>query len=54
MYKIVKTFQGECIVKDNCMFIPKDIRNSDYRDYLEWVDLGNEAEVEDYTGEENE
>lgn len=55
MYKIVKQKYSEDIVcKSETLWIPMDQRNSDYQEYLKWVSEGNEAEVVDLTGEENE
>ena len=45
MYQLVKTLSGEIIfrVSDNA-WIPQDLANSDYQQYLEWVAEGNIAE----------
>lgn len=56
MYKILKFSEDrETILKvEGSLNIPKDERNSDYREYLAWADQGNEAEVIDMTGDGNE
>ena len=33
--------------KEDNAWIPKDEENTDYQDYLEWVDEGNTAEAAD-------
>jgi len=51
MYKLVKTLYGESpnIVErlsDNA-FIPFDPANTDYQEYLKWLDEGNTPEPAD-------
>ena len=48
MYKIIESKYGQCVkrISDNA-FIPFDEGNTDYKQYLEWVAEGNEAEVEE-------
>ena len=45
MYQIAKTLSSEMIVRvaDNA-WIPIDLSNSDYQQYLAWVAEGNTAE----------
>ena len=46
MYKKLRNFSTIIRDSDN-MLIPIDIRNSDYTQYLEWVNAGNTAEEVD-------
>ena len=51
MYKLIKNKSSNQIdtvfrLSDNA-FIPFDEGNTDYKQYLEWVAEGNEAEVEE-------
>lgn len=41
MYKLTDT---NIIIKDGELYIPMDLGNQDYLNYLEWVDLGNTPE----------
>lgn len=49
MYKIIKTLYGQSILKTNddgsFMSIPFDTSNTDYQEYLAWVDTGNTPEI---------
>jgi hypothetical protein len=48
MYKIIDSKYGQCVKRiDDNAFIPMDESNTDYKQYLEWVAEGNEAEVEE-------
>jgi hypothetical protein len=47
MYKVFTdklTNQETAIVKDNGFWVPMDEGNSDYQEYLKWVEQGNVAE----------
>ena len=52
MYKKIKN-RNESIIeniiqrKSDSAFIPFDLGNTDYQEYLEWVDKGNTAEEAD-------
>lgn len=46
MYKKLRNFSTIIRETDN-MIIPMDIRNSDYVQYLEWINAGNTAEEVD-------
>lgn len=55
MYKILKLGNSETLVRSSdSANIPKDERNADYREYLQWCSEGNEAEIVDLTGDDNE
>lgn len=41
MYKLT-VFEDTVYDVENCKFIPKDILNTDYQAYLEWIAEGNE------------
>jgi hypothetical protein len=45
MYKIYKSILGEVLIRieDNAS-IPSDEANTDYQEYLKWVEEGNIAE----------
>jgi hypothetical protein len=45
MYKLIKLVGWEAIkrISDNA-FIPFDPANTDYQEYLRWLDLGNTPE----------
>ena len=48
MYKLIKLVGWEAIkrISDNA-FIPFDPANTDYQEYLRWLDLGNTPEPAD-------
>lgn len=43
MYKFVKNSFGEivCVLREDGWFIPFDEANTDYQEYLKWVQEGN-------------
>ena len=42
-YKIIKTENGSVIFRDNPpAWIPMDDANTDYQEYLKWLEEGNE------------
>lgn len=43
-YKILGSDQ--IIIREDGVQIPADLRNADYREYLDWLSKGNTAEVE--------
>ena len=46
-YKIINDFRGEAIIRSDGWFIPKDEANTDYQQYLAWLDEGNQPEPAD-------
>ena len=49
-YKLVKNAFGDVntiLRKNDNAFIPKDTENTDYQEYLEWVDAGNTPDPAD-------
>jgi hypothetical protein len=48
MYRVIKTEISESINRlDDGAWIPADIDNRDYQQYLEWLAEGNEPEIID-------
>ena len=48
MYKLIKIEQTVQRLSDNA-FIPFDPANTDYQQYLKWVEAGNQPEPADIT-----
>ena len=48
-YKLVKTFDGEIrvVLRNEADSIPFDPANTDYQEYLKWLDEGNTPEPAD-------
>jgi len=49
-YKLVKNPAGDVdtiLRKNDNAWIPKSLTNTDYQEYLKWVDEGNTAEAAD-------
>lgn len=52
-YKLIKNKPEVLKLLENAtMVIPFDVNNSDYQEYLEWLDLGNTPEAADPAWEE--
>jgi hypothetical protein len=49
IYKIIKNSQGLdiCILRNGKDSIPFDPANTDYQEYLKWVEAGNTPEAAD-------
>ena len=49
IYKLLKDFDGNVsfVLKNNSDTIPFDADNTDYQEYLKWVEEGNTPEAAD-------
>ena len=47
MYKLSKSMSGyECVIRlEDSAFIPFDPANTDYQEYLKWIEAGNTPEA---------